>query len=465
MYLHEKSQPYEDGLDKRDDARPSSSSSTTTSTRTRSLSCFLLFVIVLGTLFRLPHHCLDAVRNKLPPKVLTVEERVKEILTYTPLIDGHNDLPILIRFLYGNHINNETFQTPFETGKSPGHVDLTRLREGMNGGAFWSVFWECPDNMTDFSDEIYAPIVQATIQQVDLMTRLQELYPTQFSPKVNSSTALAAFERGQLISPLGIEGLHQIGNSVANLRRFYDLGVRYATLTHNCPNKFADSAIWSNPTRKAPSYWGGVSEDGKLLVHEMNRIGMIVDLSHTSVETQLHVLGGGKDGWEGSKAPVIYSHSSAYSICPHPRNVHDDVLKLVKERNSIVMVNFSPDFVSCVEGDNENGLPDFYPANSTLAHVAKHVLYIGNLIGFDHVGLGSDFDGIPSTPEGLEDVSKFPDLVAELLRQGLSDEDAAKVVGGNLLRVWKEIDAVALELQAQGYPTLEDDLPPLKFEL
>lgn len=306
--------------------------------------------------------------------------------------------------------------------------------------------------------------MQATIHQIDLVTRLQQLYPAQFSPKVNSSTAVAAFKSGQLISPLGVEGLHQIGNSAANLRRFYDLGVRYATLTHNCPNRYADSALWSNPSRKAPSYWGGVSEDGKDLIHEMNRIGMIVDLSHTSAETQRHVLGGGKDGWEGSKAPVIYSHSSAYSICPHPRNVQDDVLQLVKERNSIVMVNFAPDFVSCVEGNNENGLPDFYPPNSTLAHVAKHVIYIGNLIGFDHVGFGSDFDGIPSTPKGLDDVSKYPDLVAELLRQGVSDEDAAKVVGGNILRVWKAIDDVALGLQAKGTPPLEDDLPALKFE-
>lgn len=307
-------------------------------------------------------------------------------------------------------------------------------------------------------------VVQATIQQIDMVTRLQELYPSDFSPKVNSSTALAAFQKGQLISPLGVEGLHQIGNSVANLRRFYDLGVRYATLTHNCPNRYADSAIWSNPMRKAPSYWGGVSPEGKQLIHEMNRMGMIVDLSHTSVETQLHVLGGGKDGWEGSKAPVIYSHSSAYSVCPHPRNVHDNVLQLVRERNSVVMVNFAPDFVSCTEGNNENGLPDFYPANSTLAHVAKHVIYIGELIGYDHVGFGSDFDGIGSTPEGLEDVSKYPDLVAELLKQGVSDEDVAKVVGGNILRAWKEIDAVALDLQAKGTPSLEDDLPVLRFD-
>ncbi|KAK2602501.1 hypothetical protein N8I77_009028 [Diaporthe amygdali] len=457
MHPHEKHQPYELALDKRDDTRRSSGM------RTRLLACFLA-VAGLSTLFRLPHYCYHAVSSTIPHKALTIEGRVKDILSFTPLIDGHNDLPILLRYLYGNHINNESFQEAFETGKTPGHVDLVRLREGMNGGAFWSVYWGCPSNMTDYSDEIYAPIVQATINQIDLVTRLQELYPTQFSPKVNSSTAMAAFKKGQLISPLGVEGLHQIGNSAANLRRFYELGVRYATLTHNCGNKYADAALWSNPTRKAPSYWGGVSEDGKLLIHEMNRMGMIVDLSHTSAETQRHVLGGGKDGWEGSKAPVIYSHSSAYSICPHPRNVHDDVLQLVKQRNSIVMVNFSPDFVSCVESDNENGLPEFYPPNSTLAHVAKHVIYIGNLIGFDHVGFGSDFDGIPNTPQGLDDVSKYPDLVAELLRQGVSDEDATKVVGGNILRVWKAIDDVALGLQAKGEPALEDELPALKFE-
>lgn len=300
------------------------------------------------------------------------------------------------------------------------------------------------------------------------MTRLQSLYPSDFSPQVNSSTALAAFQKGQLVSPFGIEGLHQVGNSAAaNLRRFYDLGVRYATLTHNCPNRFADAAIWGSPTRKAPAggLWGGVSAEGQSLVAEMNRIGMIVDLSHTSVDTQLDVLGGRRTdkGWAGSRAPVIYSHSSAYSVCPHPRNVHDRVLDLVRETGSVVMVNFAPDFISCVEGDNENGLPDFYPPNATLAQVARHVTYIGDRIGYEHVGLGSDFDGIPSVPKGLDDVSKYPALVAELLRLGLSDEDAAKVVGGNILRVWKEIDAVALDLQDKGFPPLEDELPPLRF--
>jgi membrane dipeptidase len=279
----------------------------------------------------------------------------------------------------------------------------------------------------------------------------------------NAAAAIKDFKAGKLVSPLGIEGLHQIGNSATNLRNYYDLGVRYATLTHNCGNKYADAALWEAPLRKAPAYWGGVSPEGRKLINEMNRIGMIVDLSHTSVDTMLDIFGAGESGWEGSKAPVIYSHSSAYALCPHPRNVPDHVLKLVKEKNSLVMVNFAPDFVSCVESGREDGLPTFVPENATLAHVVDHIVHIGELIGYEHVGLGSDYDGIPTTPKGLEDVSKFPDLVAELLSRGVSDEDAAKVVGGNLLRVWNDVDHVAAELQKQGEPVLEDDVPGLDY--
>jgi membrane dipeptidase len=296
------------------------------------------------------------------------------------------------------------------------------------------------------------------------LKRLQSTYPI-FSLPPNGTTALEAFKAGQLISPLAIEGLHQIGNSISNLRLFHSLGVRYATLTHNCHNIYADAALLEKDHGVviAKPKWGGVSPAGRELIHEMNRLGMIVDLAHVSQDTMRDVLGG-SPGWEGSAAPPIYSHSSAYALCPHPRNVPDDILQLVKKKNSIVMVNFSPDFVSCVANASDpSGMPIFDPANSTLAHVARHVMHIGELIGYDHVGFGSDFDGIPETPAGLDDVSKFPDLVAELLSHGVSDKDAAKVVGGNLLRVWKEVDEVALKMQASGEKPLEDKLPDLHW--
>ncbi|KAF9883018.1 hypothetical protein FE257_004331 [Aspergillus nanangensis] len=392
----------------------------------------------------------------------SIDERVAKILTNTPLIDGHDDLPILIRVLYKNQIYQDNFTTPFTKGGFPYHLDLPRLKEGKVGGTFWSVYVDCPKNWTDFSNENYAPSIRQTIEQVDVMTRLQQAYPDTFSEPPNGTTALQAFREGKIISPLGMEGLHSIGNSLAYLRTFYDRGVSYATLTHNCHNIYADAAVVSTPdghARKADPLWHGVSEAGKIVINEMNRLGMIVDLSHVSADTMRDVLGAGKDDWAGSRAPIMFSHSSAYAVCPHPRNVPDDVLQLVKDRNSVVMVNFAPDFVSCTASDNPNGLPNTDLEHATLEHVADHIMHIGNLIGFDHVGIGSDFDGIPSTPRGLEDVSKFPNLIAELLRRGVSDEDASKVVGGNILRVWKKVDEVALRMQSEGARPAEDQLP------
>lgn len=311
--------------------------------------------------------------------------------------------------------------------------------------------------------------VSLTLAQIDLLRRLTAAYPWIFSsPDLNSSSAADAFDRDHLlISPIGIEGLHQIGNSFTNLRLYYSLGVRYATLTHNCHNAFADAALVTNASGQivaAPPYWGGVSEKGKTLVKEMNRLGMLVDLSHVSRNTMIDVLGGRLEKWAGSRAPVIFSHSSAFSLCPHPRNVPEDVLELVKRTNSVVMVNFSPDFISCVSSDSKTGIPELYPTNSTLHQVARHVKHIGDTIGYDHVGFGSDFDGIFETPKGLEDVSKYPDLVQELLKMGVADDDAAKLVGRNVLRVWRDVDAVSAQMQNEGVRPAEDNLGKLQVQ-
>jgi membrane dipeptidase len=368
---------------------------------------------------------------------------------------------ILIRVLYKNRIYNNSFTYLFENGGLPGQVDLPRLQSGKVGGAFWSAYMPCPKDGFDFSDENYGPIVRATLDQLDLYNRLHEQYPHFFTPSGSGVEAEKAFKKGHLISPIGIEGLHQIGNSASTLRLYYQLGVRYVTLTHNCHNMYADAALVNNPEGKivaAKPYWGGVSSNGRELIQEMNRMGMIVDLSHVSKNVMLDVLGGSPEkGWHGSLAPPIFSHSSAYALCPHPRNVPDDVLQLVKDRGGLVMINFAPNFISCHASDSPTGLPIFDPLNSTLRQVVSHIIHIGELIGYEYVGLGTDFDGIMSTPVGLEDVSKFPDLVAEMLRQGISDTDATKVVGRNLLRVWREVDRIAGKLQKE-LPPLEDDI-------
>lgn len=318
----------------------------------------------------------------------------------------------------------------------------------------------CPADGLDFSDENYAPYVRATLEQLDLFNRLSEKYPKYFTLSRTAKEAEENWRAGKLISPVIIEGLHQIGNSLSTLRLYHQLGVRYATLCWNCHNKYADAAVVTMDGKFQASrpFHGGVSVAGRDVILEMNRLGMMVDLSHVSVDTMRDVLGGSPDkGWNGSVAPPIFSHSSAKAICPHPRNVPDDILHLVKKRNSVVMVNFAPDFVSCRETNSPDGLPEFVEETNTLDHVVKHIMHIGDLIGYDHVGLGSDYDGIPNTPRGLEDVSKFPDLIDALLEKGVSEEDAGKVAGRNILRVWHEVDKVAANLQEKIDP-VEDSL-------
>ncbi|KAI9652497.1 MAG: hypothetical protein M1831_006766 [Alyxoria varia] len=481
---------------------------------------FIVVLVVTISLFQshLPFPTLtltDTLCRGAVTQQRSIESRALDILEENPLIDGHNDLLIRIRATYGPHIYDRNFTEPFENGTLAGQVDLPRMREGRYAGAFWSAFWPCPKDIFDFSTEAYDSIVRSTLLQLDLFNRLAASYPKHFpsNPTSNPAEALSAFRSRKLISPVAIEGLHQIGNSYANLRHYHSLGVRYATLTWNCHNAFADAAVFTFPQNRssvvATPHWNGLSKkEGRKVVREMNRLGMLVDISHVSADTMRDVLVGDdndddhhhhqqggsseikdedtahgnndqhdeeeeeeeeeREPWHGSIAPPIFSHSSAYDLCPHPRNVPNDVLDLVKRRNSIVMVNISPDFIACSPSACDGGdrppnspgcpLPNFEPANNTLAQVVNHIEHIGRRIGFQHVGIGTDFDGIESTPVGLEDASKMPELVAEMLRRGISDDEAALVVGKNVLRVWGEAEKASIRLKDGGVKPVEDDV-------
>lgn len=399
-----------------------------------------------------------------PPS--TVEARVDQILNNTPLIDGHDDLAIFLRFAYKNEIHTPKFRRNFENGGMEMHVDLPRLKKGKVGGAFWSAFVPCPKNASyNFSDSVYGESVSTTLAQIDLIRRLQIYYPETFTPATSTlAHMLSVFHQNRsLISPISIEGLHQIPQTspFSTLRLYHSLGVRAATLTWNCHNAFADAAlIASNETGAtipAPFYRDGLTPAGRLVIKEMNRLGILVDLSHTSYWTQKAVLSNNT-----SLAPVMFSHSSAFSLCPHPRNVHDDILELVKATKSIVMINFTPEFISCLPPPNSSVLPELYVKNNTLHQIARHVVYVGEKIGYDHVGFGSDFDGTFLIPQGMDGVDKFPDLVAELLEMGVSDEDAGKVVGGNILRVWQAAEEVSKKMHEDGVLELEDEVPEWK---
>ncbi|KIW92946.1 uncharacterized protein Z519_06795 [Cladophialophora bantiana CBS 173.52] len=431
---------------------------------------FLATAVALGIALKDDIHRPDLILLSLvPSSLLSLDQRVARIMAVTPLMDGHDDLAWSVRSHFHNHIYEPDFSSKFRDGGMPDHSDLPRLKKGKQGGLFWSCFVECPTNKFDFSNTNYAPTVIDALAQMDLIHRLQAAHAHIFSPAtLDSSAALTAFRRhGKLLSPIGLEGLHMIGRNASMLRLYHRLGAKYATLTWNCHNAFADAAqvtvvddsLGLGAARPANPYWDGLSTLGTKIIREMNRLGMIVDLSHTHPATMHDVLAGNQTkSFPGSQAPVIFSHSSAYALCPHPRNVPDHILPLVKQTDSVVMVTFVPEFISCVNATIPGNLPTFYPANSTLEHVAEHIMYIGNKIGFEHVGIGSDFDGTESTPRGLEDVSKFPDLLKELLRRGLSDEQVGAITGGNLLRVWRRVEEVGREMQDDGVTPMEDDI-------
>lgn len=371
---------------------------------------------------------------------LTIESpQVDAVLSAAPLIDSHNDFAIWIRAFYHNHIYAPNFTSPLY-----GQVDFPRLKEGRLSAQFWSVYVECPKstnssttNATLFADEsVYYEVIHDTIQQIDLIRRLAAARPDVFDLVSSSAQVWDGFRSGEgrISSFLSLEGLHQIGNSASALRVYHALGVRAAGLTHTCHNLYADSS----EAVGAPA--GGLSEAGRRIVAEMNRIGIMVDLSHASADAARLAL-------EASKAPVIFSHSAASGVCNHPRNVPDDVLRQLKSNGGVVMVSFYPEHIRC--GD---------PKEAELEDVVRNVIYIGEMIGYRHVGIGSDFDGMQKGPKGLEDVSRYPALVAELLRRGVGRAEMEGVVGANVLRVLRDVERVAEELQRQGAEVLEDDV-------
>jgi membrane dipeptidase len=354
-----------------------------------------------------------------------------DLFDQAPLIDGHNDFPIWIRAFYQNHIYQDNFTDAQELF---GQVDFPRLQNGRVRGQFWSVYVECPRTSDNYSDDIYREIVHDTLQQIDLVERLIKEYPKYLQQAYSAADITGTFASSSRIASLmGIEGLHQIGNSASILRLYHSLGVRYATLTHTCHNAYADSEEPAKPLH------GGLSEAGRAIIKEMNRVGMMVDLSHTSFDTQRQALA-------LTKAPVIFSHSNAYSRCSHTRNVPDDILKLLKKNNGVVMVTFYPEFL---EAD---------PESATINSVADHIQYIGETIGYRHVGIGSDFDGMSEGPRGLEDVSKYPDLIEVLQKRGISRSDVLGIIGLNVIRVLEDVERVANSMRT--IRPLEDDVKP-----
>ncbi|KAJ3494192.1 hypothetical protein NLJ89_g10858 [Agrocybe chaxingu] len=322
--------------------------------------------------------------------------------------------------------------------KLPGHVDIPRLRQGKVGGFFWSTYVSCPNPDEAGEDFLGATWrVRDTLEQIDISRLLIEKYPETFTLSLTADDVKNAVVNGKIASLLGVEGGHQLGNSIAALRQYHALGVRYVTLTHTCHNAFADSGGFLPGI--IPLHHG-LSPLGLKLIDEMNRLGVLIDLSHTSDDTARQAL-------KYSKSPVIWSHSSSRTVHDHPRNVPDDILDLIgrgpDKTDAVVMVNFAAGFIA-------------EPGNATVAAVADHVDHIAKVAGKEHVGIGSDFDGIEEVPVGLEDVSKYPALIAELYRRGWTQYELAGLAGANLLRILSGAERVAHELQAARTPPVVD---------
>ncbi|MCC7196042.1 MAG: dipeptidase [Gemmatimonadaceae bacterium] len=381
--------------------------------------------------------------------------RAVRLLSSTPLVDGHNDLPWAIREEKGMERDVNAYDLRKRT---PHQTDLARIRSGHLGGQFWSVY--IPG---DYRDSGYARV---QLEQIDIARRMIAKYPEALTPALTAAQVRAAFRNGHVGSLLGMEGGHAIENSLGALRAYYDLGARYMTLTHNVTTDWADAALDS-------ARHGGLTNFGKEVVREMNRLGMLVDLSHVSPGTMSAAL-------DVTEAPVIFSHSSARAIVDHPRNVPDSILRRLPKNGGVVMVTFVPGFDSpavlahgrararaqaAAQGragsdaaavaremqawDAANPAP-----KATLADVANMIDHVKDVAGVDHVGIGGDFDGVDDDlPTGLEDISKYPDLFAELIIRGWTDDQLRKLAGQNVLRVLESAEKVSTRLRKERAPS------------
>ena len=384
------------------------------------------------------------------------QARIDRILKKTPLIDGHNDLPWELRDKYGSHVDNIASGT--DRLEKPLQTDIARLRAGRVGGQFWSVY---------IPAEVTGPAaIEMTLEQIDVVKRMIAAFPRDLELATTADDVVRIHRAGKIASLIGMEGGHHIANNLAALRAFYDLGARYMTITHFANNDWADSAT-------ADPEHNGLTPFGRTVIGEMDRIGMLADLSHVSEKTMTDVLA-------VTRAPVIFSHSNARALQDHPRNVSDAVLRLLAANGGVVMVNFYPGYLSeevrafniaraAEEGRLKAqliGQPDklkaaldswdaAHPVPAVpVAVVADHIGHIARVAGHDHVGIGGDLDGVPYAVVGLGSVDGYPLVFAELIRRGWSDANLAKLAGGNVLRALRGAEATAAAMKKQP-PNLE----------